>query len=144
MDHDPGREKGRDAFLRFGASGVVFTILGPAMFWLAYPLGPFLALAIAELGVQSVRFVTFRSLVFPASKGYRVSLPRYVVSALPLTFTGFASVALLRHHLDRTALTLVGALTSLVVGFLWSRFVYSQPVQQPSSIKPGGGRWRRG
>lgn len=128
MGAEDPRESGRHALVRFGLSGVVFTILGPALFWLAYPLGPFVAVAIAELGVHSVRFVSFRTLVFPARKGYRVNLPRYVVSALPVTLTGVLLVALLRHKLSRTELTLVGALVSLVVGFVWSRFVYSKPV----------------
>ena len=80
-------ESGRRAFLRFGLSGVVFTILGPGLFWLAYPLGPFVAVAVAELLVHALRFAIFRKLVFPAHKGYRVSLPRYVLSALPVSLT---------------------------------------------------------
>ena len=122
------RERRRLAFLRFGLSGVVFTILGPTLFWLAYPLGPFVAVGVAELSVHTLRFATFRKLVFPAHKGYRVSLPRYVVSALPVSLSGVIVVALFRNRLDRTALTLTGAVIALVVGFLWSRYVYSRPV----------------
>jgi putative flippase GtrA len=118
----------QNVFTRFFLSGVLFTILGPCLFWLAYPLGPFLAVAMAELAVHSVRFITFRSLVFPAHLGYRVSLPRYVISALPVTLAGFASVALLQQRLDRTSLTLITTANAVVVGFLWSRFVYSRPV----------------
>lgn len=128
------RGDGPHALLRFGLSGVVFTILGPALFWLAYPLGPFLAVAIAELGVHSLRFLAFRTLVFPAHKGYKVNLPRYGVSALPVTLTGFLAVALLRHRLGRTELTLVGALISLVVGFVWSRYIYARPLVKRSSL----------
>jgi len=135
-------ESARRAFLRFGLSGVVFTILGPSLFWLAYPLGPLVAIAVAELSVHAIRFATFRKLVFPAHKGYRVSLARYVVSALPITCAGFASVALLRNHLDRTSLTLVGVLISLLMGFVWSRFVYSQPVMREENLRPGGGPGR--
>lgn len=128
MSADRQRESGRQAFLRFGMSGVVFTILGPSLFWLAYPLGPFVAVAVAEVSVHLLRFFTFRQVVFPAHRGYRVSLPRYVVSALPVSLAGVITVALFRHRLDRTTLTLTGALIALVVGFLWSRYVYSQPV----------------
>lgn len=128
MTAEQVRESQRSAFLRFGLSGVVFTLLGPSIFWLAYPLGPFLAVGVAELSVHAVRFATFRALVFPAHRGYRVSLPRYVVSALPVSITGVIVVALFRNRLDRTALTLTGALIALVVGFVWSRYVYSQPV----------------
>ena len=122
------RESGRRTFLRFGLSGMVFTILGPALFWLAYPLGPFVAVAVAEISVHALRFAIFRKLVFPAHRGYRVSLPRYVVSALPVSLAGVVTVALFRNRLDRTTLTLTVALIALVVGFAWSRYVYSQPV----------------
>lgn len=128
MSVDDARESGRRAFLRFGLSGVVFTLLGPALFWLAYPLGPFVAVAVAELSVHALRFATFRTVVFPAHRGYRVSVPRYVVSALPVSLAGVITVALFRHRLDRTTLTLTGASIALVVGFLWSRYVYSKPV----------------
>lgn len=128
MSAEGARETGRRAFLRFGLSGVLFTILGPALFWLAYPMGPFVAVAVAELSVHAVRFATFRKLVFPAHMGYQVSLPRYVLSALPVSLTGVIVVALFRNRLDRSALTLTGALIGLVVGFVWSRYVYSQPV----------------
>jgi putative flippase GtrA len=128
MTVESKRESGRRAFLRFGLTGVVFTILGPGLFWLAYPLGPFVAVVVAELFTHALRFATFRTLVFPAHKGYRVSLPRYVLSALPVSLTGVIVVALFRNRLDRTTLTLTGAMIALVVGFVWSRFVYSQPV----------------
>ena len=117
-------------FTRFFLSGIAFTILGPCLFWLAYPIGPFLAAALAEVTVHTVRFLAFKTIVFPSNMGYLVSFPRYLVSALPLTVAGFTSVALFRHVLDRTALTLVSALISVVIGFLWSRFVYSQPVNR--------------
>jgi putative flippase GtrA len=125
MNIRPIRESARQAFLRFGLTGVVFTILGPFLFWLSYPLGPFMAVAVAELTVHSIRFLVFRSIVFPKTKGYKVNLPRYIISALPVTIACFVTVALLRHRLDRTALTLFTALIALVVGFLWSRSVYA-------------------
>lgn len=112
-------------FVRFGFSGVVFTILGPCLFWLAYPLGPFLAVIITELSVHIVRFIVFRALVFPARKGYNVSLPGYVLSALPVSATGIITVAFLRNHLDRISLTLATASIGIVIGFAWSRHVYA-------------------
>jgi putative flippase GtrA len=125
MTNRPIRESRRQAFVRFGMTGVVFTILGPFLFWLSYPLGPFLAVAVAEVTVHFLRFLTFRALVFPKNKGYKVNLPRYIISALPVTIACFASVALLRDRLDRTALTVFTALIALAVGFLWSRSVYA-------------------
>lgn len=128
MTTEAAHESRRHAFLRFGVSGVVFTILGPALFWLAYPMGPLVAVGVAELSVHVIRFATFRAVVFPAHKGYRVSLPRYVLSALPVSVSGVVVVAVLRDRLDRSTLTFTGALIALLVGFVWSRYVYSQPV----------------
>ncbi|MFN9622130.1 MAG: hypothetical protein ACK587_04760 [Cyanobacteriota bacterium] len=116
-----------EAFLRFGLSGVVFTILGPLLFWFAYPLGPLIAIVMAEIIVHSVRYFTFRLLVFPASKGYNVNIQRYVISALPVSLTAFFTVVLLRNRLDRTSLTAIGAIISVGVGFAWSRYVYTKP-----------------
>jgi hypothetical protein len=130
MTAEGGLETGRRAFARFGLSGVVFTTLGPALFWLAYPLGPFVAVAVAELAVHALRFATFRKLVFPARKGYRVSLLRYMVSALPVSLTGLIVVAMFRNRLDRTSLTLTGAMIALVVGFAWSRYVFTKPISE--------------
>jgi putative flippase GtrA len=127
MNAEGTGESSRSAFLRFGLSGIVFTILGPSLFWLAYPLGPFVAVALSELLVHAVRFATFRAIVFPAHRGYRVSLPRYVLSALPVTLTGLLTVALLHNRLDRTALTLTTAVIAVLVGFIWSRYVYTRP-----------------
>lgn len=116
------------SFIRFGLTGIVFTILGPSLFWLAYPLGPLVAIGIAEVSIHMLRYAVFREFVFPRNRGYRVSVPRYIASALPVTITGLISVALLQHQVGRLPLTLINAFLAVVVGFLWSRYVYSKPV----------------
>jgi putative flippase GtrA len=124
----------KHTFTRYGLSGVVFTLLGPGIFWLAYPVGPLLALAIAEASCHILRYLSFRHLVFPRGHGFHVSVPRYIVAAIPTTFTNIVMVAILRNLLGRTTLTLLVALFSVSVGFLWSRFVYKQPrISQPES-----------
>ena len=126
MRSDSSSGDGSRAFHRFCLTGVAFTILGPTLFWLAYPLGPFLAVALTELTVHTIRFLTFRAVVFPARKGYDVSLANYVLSALPVSLTGFISVAVLRNRLDRTSLTLAGASIAIAVGFLWSHYIFAR------------------
>ena len=128
-------EKGRMAFMRFGLSGLLFTVLGPTLFWVAYPLGPLVAVAIAELNVHILRFLIFRTVVFPADKGYRVSLPRYAASALPVTIVSVAIVMLLSNRMERTELTVTGALLSLLIGFIWSRYVYTRPISNRRHAK---------
>jgi len=118
-------------FTHYGLRGIVFTLLGPGIFWLAYPTGPFLTLAIAESSCHVPRYPSFRHLVFPRSHGFHVSVPRYIVAAIPTTLTGIVVVAILRNLLERTTLTLLVAIFSVSVGFLWSRFVYKQSRTSP-------------
>jgi len=118
-------------FTRYGLSGVVFTLLGPGIFWLAYPAGPFLALAISEASCHVLRYLSFRHFVFPRSNGFHVSVSRYIVAVIPTTLTGIVVVAMFRNLIGRITLTLLVALFSVSMGFLWSRFVYKQPRNLP-------------
>jgi len=119
--------KRNNSFIRFCLSGVFFTTLGPGLLWLTYPLGAFLAVGISELLAHSLRFVSFRWFVFPASKGYKVTAKRYLLSAVPVSLANLLTVTFLRNQLDRTTLTFSVVLISLSVGFVWSRFVYTVP-----------------
>lgn len=121
-------EKRRVAFMRFGFCGLVFTVLGPALFWFAYPLGSLVAVIFAELSAHSLRYLIFRSIVFPVKKGYRVNLSRYLASALPVTIVCVVAVGLLSNTLNRTELTLTGSILSLLLGFFWSRYIYTKPI----------------
>jgi len=116
------------SFTRYGLSGIVFTILGPTIFWLTYPMGAFLALGIAEATCHILRYFSFRLLVFPKSQGYRVSIARYIISIVPTLTAGAVTVALFKGVIGRTELTALGAATSLVVGYAWSTFVYKQKI----------------
>ena len=111
-------------FTRYGLNGLVFALLGPAVFWLLYPLGPLYAWALAESGCHLLRYVSFRWLVFPAHRGYRVSAGRYLLAWAPTALIGFLTVALLRERLDRTQLTLAGALITFAVGYLINARIY--------------------
>ncbi|MCP9848785.1 GtrA family protein [Cyanobium sp. Morenito 9A2] len=116
------------SFTRYGLSGLAFTVIGPSLFWLMYPLGPFVALAIAQVMVHLCRYLVFRYLVFPIRNGFRVSPQRYVLSVLPLLAIDFLVVGILKGVLGRTGLTLVGGIVGFLVGFLWGRYVYSHGV----------------
>ena len=111
---------------RYGLSGIVFTILGPTIFWLAFPLGAFVALGIAEATCHILRYFSFRLLVFPKSKGYHVTIPRYIISIVPTFLAGVTTVAVFKQVIGRTELTVLGAVISVTVGYAWSTFVYKQ------------------
>jgi hypothetical protein len=116
------------SFTRYGLNGIAFTILGPAIFWIAYPMGAFLALGIAEGTCHILRYFSFRFLVFPSSQGYRVSIGRYIISVVPTITAGAVIVALFKGVIGRTELTVLGAATSLIVGYAWSTIVYKQKI----------------
>jgi putative flippase GtrA len=130
MIHKRRGYSNRKVFMRFVMSGIGFTIMGPTIFWITYPLGAMVAVAVSELLVHSMRFATYRSWVFPANMGYRVNLPRYIISALPISLTGLVAVALLAHKLDRITLTLSAPVIALCAGFIWSRYIYTIPVAE--------------
>ena len=112
---------------RYSLNGLLFAAMGPAVFWLLYPLGPLTAWLLAEAGCHLLRFISFRLVVFPGDRGFLVSPRRYLIAMCPLTLIGLLTVALLRDHLDRTQLTLFGAAISLSLGYLINRLIYSRP-----------------
>jgi len=116
------------SFTRYGLNGIAFTILGPALFWLAYPMGAFIALGLAEATCHVLRYFSFRFLVFPSRQGYRVSIGRYIVSIVPTVTAGAVIVALFKGVIGRTELTVLGAATSLIVGYAWGTFVYKHKI----------------
>ena len=130
MSNEQKLEKNYKAFLRYTLTGIGFTVMALTIFWVAYPLGPLLAAFITEAVVHVVRFITFRTVTFPARKGYRVSFCRYILSTLPVSLTGFACVALMRNLLDRTSLVVTTTLIGMIAGFIWSRFIYSHPARK--------------
>ena len=58
-----------------------------------------MSLAIAETSCHVLRYLTFRHLVFPRSHGFHVSVPRYIVAAIPTTLTNIVIVAIFRNLL---------------------------------------------
>ena len=119
---------------RYGLNSLLFGVLGPASFWLLFPLGAIPAWLIAEGSCQVLRFFSIRYLVFPASLGYRVSVGRYLLALAPSSLTGLTLVATLRNSLDRNLLTLTGTAASFAIGFLFSRMLYGQEGQVSTRI----------
>jgi putative flippase GtrA len=118
----------KETFGRYGISGVAFTVIGPSLFWLAYPLGPILAWALAEASCHLLRYTIFRYFVFPRKLGFRVSVPRYLTSMMPTTLSTLALVGSLGQVLSRNTLSLFAAIVSATVGFWWSHYIYTIPV----------------
>ena len=74
---------------RYLISGVVFTILGPTLFWLLYPFGAMLGLAVSITVAHTSRYFVFRVFVFTRNQGYRVSPIRYLMSICPAVLAEF-------------------------------------------------------
>jgi hypothetical protein len=58
-----------------------------------------MSLAIAEASFHVLRCLTFRHLVFPRGHGFHVSVPRYIVAAIPTTHPNIVIVAIFRNLL---------------------------------------------
>jgi hypothetical protein len=114
----------RGVLARYGLNGLAFTALGPALFWLLYPIGPIAAWAITEATCHAFRFLSFKHVVFPSGRGYQVTIWRYAASATPTAVAGFLMVALLKESLGRILLTAVTSVVVIGLGFCLSQFAY--------------------
>ena len=110
--------------MRYMSSGVIFTVLGPGIFWSAYPMGPIVAAVLAETVSHTIRYFTFKCYVFAADKGYRVTLSRYFRATAPVSVLVFITVLMLESALPRGALTAAVTLVGVTTGFAWSKYVY--------------------
>lgn len=116
----------RNTLTRYGINGLAFAMLGPSLFWLLYPIGPIAAWIIAESSCQILRYLSFRFFVFPRGHGFNVSPLRYIAATIPTSAIGFTFVALAKNILDRTTLTIYGAVTTVIMGYLINRAFYQK------------------
>jgi hypothetical protein len=59
-----------------------------------------MALAIAEASCHVLSYLKFRHLVFPRGHGFHVSVPRYIVAAVPTTLANIVMAAIIRNMLE--------------------------------------------
>lgn len=109
----------------YALSGVFFTIFGATIYWTLYPLGPFLSILITEATVHTVRYLTFRYLVFTSYRGFVVNPFRYIIVVIPASLVAFISVILFSPLLGRAASTVFVVSISFVVGFFWGKRVFT-------------------
>lgn len=125
---------------RYGLNGIVFTLLGPALFWLLFPAGILPAWATAELSCHVLRYLSFRYFVFPRHHGYNVSPLRYISATAPTSLLGLSVVALMKPVLGRNALVALSAAATMTAGYLINHFCYQRPdktiATRTSSLKP--------
>ncbi len=120
-----------DVFLRsshrYLISGVVFTIFGPTLFWLLYPLGAMLGLAVSVSVAHTARYFVFRTFVFTRSQGYRVSPLRYLISICPAVLAEFLVTSLTYRFFARTVVVVLATGVSISIGYLSSKYIFSRP-----------------
>ena len=112
---------------RYLISGAVFTIFGPTLFWLLYPLGAIFGLAVSVSVTHTARYFVFRTFVFTRSQGYRVSPLRYLMSICPAVFAEFLVTSLTHRIFTRTIVVALAAGVAVCIGYLSSKYIFSRP-----------------
>lgn len=103
-------------FGRYGALGVVNTVLGYAMFVsLALIVSQLLASVITEISMQLFKYYGLGRFVFTGQNSKRPTLLIYLLSIMPGSFVIFVNVAILSRF---TPAPITGAI-SLVVSILY-------------------------
>ena len=115
-------------FFLYVCNGIFFTIFGPTLFWLAYPLGPVLSVLSSDFVVHTLRFYSFKLFVFRNSRKYNVNARSYFLSILPNLVFRLILMRLLYDFYDRTILTMVMAFVSIVVGFISSEYIFKKSI----------------
>ena len=123
-----------DIFLRsshrYLISGVVFTIFGPTLFWLLYPLGAMLGLAVSVCVAHTARYFVFKVFVFTRKQGFRVSPLRYLISICPAVLAEFLVTSLTYRLFTRTVVVVLATGVSICIGYLSSKYIFSRPNSQ--------------
>ena len=119
---------------RYLISGVVFTIFGPTLFWVLYPLGAMLGLALSITVAHTARYFVFRVFVFTRNQGYRVSPLRYLISICPAVLAEFLVTSLTYRLFSRTVVVALATVVSICIGYLSSKYIFS-PQESYSSLK---------
>ena len=117
------------AYTSYSLCGGVFSVVGPLVFWLLYPLGPFAAVLLTEAIMHLARYRAFK-ILFRKSDGYKVLPGRYVASITPVVLANVAASSLLYRHVGREVLIVICTLTSMTVGFLWTIHIMSHEASE--------------
>ena len=115
---------------RYLISGFVFTIFGPTLFWLLYPFGAMLGLAVSVSVAHTARYFVFRVFVFTRNQGYRVSPLRYLISICPAVLAEFLVTSLTYRFFTRTVVVVFATGVSICIGYLSSKYIFSRPDSQ--------------
>jgi len=128
MKHRKGGHRAKKNFVigKYGFSGVFFTITGPLLFWLLYPIGIYYALILTEAMVHVTRYLIYKYLVFTAKEGFEVNPKSYIISILPVVMANFWVATLFRNVLNRTGLALLSGCIAIFLGYALSISVYSK------------------
>lgn len=119
----------RNALQRYIVAGACFTLLGPFLFWILYPIGAIIAYLCTECTVHLIRFTCYHYYVYPSSRPLSKSFQLYLVAILPVSILGFLYVKVLSGYLSRETLVLSGLFAGIAMGFLWSRWLYNSNKQ---------------
>ena len=110
--------------LPYTINGIIFTLIGPYVFWMLYPLGPFLSVFTTDFLLHLCRFNSFKYFVFKSSSGYQVTITSYLSVILPVFILRLAIIQIFHPSFSRTILTILLTAITILSGFIFSQIAF--------------------
>ena len=113
-----------NTLIKYSISGLFFTILLPIIFWFYYPFGTIVAVFGTDLTIHLLRYIVHKKIVFINRDIYHVTKLGYVLSILPMTIIRYILVEVTSNKLDRSEITILLTIVSVLGGYCISSIVY--------------------
>ena len=99
--------------------GIMFTLIGPCLFWILFPVGPVASAFITETTVHTIRYNVYKRNVFSNKELYDVTVMKYIKACIPVTAGNICFVGLLSLITkDRTQITILATGFGIVLGII--------------------------
>ena len=102
-------------------NGIFFTIFGPFLFWSLYSLGPIKSIVLTDLILHTLRFNSFKYIVFKRNKGYKVTLNSYLKTLFPITIFRLTLSFISYDYLEREIFIFLITSITILLGFVFSQ-----------------------
>lgn len=104
---------------RYVLWGIFFTLLGPCLFILLFPIGPIAAAYTTEMAIHSLRYNIYKNYVFTKKDAYKVTITRYIRACIPISTANICLTGLMSLITnDRIAISVTVTGASVGLGLI--------------------------